>query len=201
MYQDPSTSEAVFAPTQKLDYELEMGIFVSSPVPWGQTVSADMAAVEHIFGFVLLNDWSARDNQFYESSPIGPFNSKAAGTSISPWVIMPEALEAARTAPLHQKPGDVPAHLEHADLAGTIYDISFESHLARAGTSATRVSRSNLKHSYFSLGQMLAHRACSGCGLRTGELVATGTVSSPVSPPHFWRRLVSSIDLSLTYSS
>jgi fumarylacetoacetase len=124
----------------KLDYELEMGIFVSKPLPWGKTISADEALAEHVFGYALLNDWSARDIQGYESFPVGPFNAKSFATSLAPWVILPEALEPAKTAPLRQKDGDVLPHLQHKSLEGTIYDVAIECSLARKFSLCTRCS-------------------------------------------------------------
>lgn len=120
----------MFLPSAALDYELEVGIFVSKPLPYGKRLSADDAA-EHVFGFALVNDWSARDIQGYESFPAGPFNSKSHGTSISPWVIVPEALEHAATRPLHQGDNDAPEHLKQKSLEGSIYDVDVQAYIAR----------------------------------------------------------------------
>ncbi|KAJ0419708.1 putative 2-hydroxyhepta-2,4-diene-1,7-dioate isomerase [Aspergillus carlsbadensis] len=148
VFKDPRTGSVGYQSTRKLDYEMELGIFLSNNLPHGQLLDADTAG-DYIFGFVLLNDWSARDIQAYESMPAGPFNCKAFATHISPWVIVPEALECV---------GQRPAH----------------------------VSASNYKHSYFTPAQCIAHRASSGCGLQTGELLGGGTISSPESewPDH-----------------
>ncbi|KAJ9661601.1 hypothetical protein H2201_006457 [Coniosporium apollinis] len=180
VFKDPTTSTVEYSPTQKLDYEMEMGILTAKPVPFGTTLTADEAS-DHIFGFVLLNDWSARDIQMYESLPVGPFNGKAFATSISPWVIVPEALALSATKPLDQGKDQVPTHIRHSSLSKTIYDISFNVFLARSGKKSAKVSTSNLKHSFFTPGQMIAHRSSSGCGMRTGELLGSGTVSSPES--------------------
>lgn len=131
VYKNPTTGEAEYQPTRKLDYEMEMGIFVSSPHPFGKLLDADKAAADHIFGFVLLNDWSARDVQMYESIPVGPFNSKSFATSISPWVVVPEALQAAKTEPLNQTRESVPVHVRHKSLENTSYDILFDVYIAR----------------------------------------------------------------------
>lgn len=120
---------AEYQPTQNLDYEMEMGIFVCRNIPWGTVITSDQAR-DHIFGFVILSDWSARDIQMYESNPAGPFNCKGFATSISPWVIVPEALEAAGTAPLGQTKENAPKHLAHADLQNTIPDIEFSTFIA-----------------------------------------------------------------------
>lgn len=130
VFKDPSTGSVKYAPTQKLDYEMEMGILAAKSVPFGTTLTADEAS-DHIFGFVLLNDWSARDIQMYESLPVGPFNGKAFATSISPWVIVPEALAPSATEPLGQQNDQVPTHIRHSSLSKTIYDISFNVSLAR----------------------------------------------------------------------
>lgn len=188
--------EAELQPSAKLDYEFEMGVIISKPLPWGLTITADEAWEEHIFGYVLLNDWSARDIQAYESIPLGPFNGKSFATSISPWVVLYEALEWSKASPHGQSPGVVLPHLQHKDLEGTTHDIEMVCHLARtyhsiadrdlyslvkgSGKEAKKLSVTNFSHSYFSIGQMICHRALSGCGLRTGELLGTGTMSSPV---------------------
>lgn len=147
-------------------------------------MTPDEAADEHIFGFVLMNDWSARDIQMYESVPVGPINSKAFATSLSPWVVMPEALAPAAKVPYQQKQGQVPSHMAHTSLAGTSYDIRCSAYLSRANQgggkkSDVKLSHSNVSHMFYSPGQLIAHRASSGCGLVTGELIGMGTVSSP----------------------
>lgn len=130
-----------YQPCGRLDYELEMGVLISEPVQYGQTITADEAA-EHIFGFVLVNDWSARDIQMYESFPAGPFNCKSFATSLSSWVIVPEALSAARASPIHQVQAQSPSHLAHASLEDTTYEIQTEVYLARTsrGQAATAVT-------------------------------------------------------------
>ncbi|PVI04188.1 putative fumarylacetoacetate hydrolase [Periconia macrospinosa] len=168
-------------PSRKLDYELEIGMIISKDVPFGDLLRPDEVDDGHIFGFVLINDWSARDFQGYESNPVGPFNSKSFVASVSPWVIVPEALALARASPLHQKENDVQPYLRHASLKDTIFDVDTDAYITRAGADKQKVSTSNLKHSYFSLAQMIMHRASSGCGLRKCELIGTGTISSPDS--------------------
>jgi fumarylacetoacetase len=117
-----------FLPSAMLDYELEFGIIISKPVPFGKRITADEAS-GHVFGFVLINDWSARDIQFYESFPAGPFNSKSFATSMSPWVIVPEALEFAKARPLHQEMDKAPVHLRHSSLEDTIYDVDVQAYV------------------------------------------------------------------------
>jgi fumarylacetoacetase len=126
VFKDPKSGCVEYQSTRKLDYEMELGIFLSNNLSHGQLLDADTAG-DYIFGFVLLNDWSARD----ESMPAGPFNCKAFATHISPWVIVPEALEWARTNPVHQQRKVVPRHIQHTSLHNTSYDITFNVHIAR----------------------------------------------------------------------
>ncbi|KAI0010976.1 fumarylacetoacetate hydrolase [Xylariaceae sp. FL0662B] len=162
-----------YSPSQKFDFEVEMGVFISRPVAYGRAVHAS-GARNHIFGFVLLNDWSARDIQFYEMTPLGPFNGKATATSISPWVVTLEALDEA---------GAVIAPVASNLIGGKNTSIPF---LKCSDDVAVRVSSylsnllgtSDLKHLHWSPFQMLAHHSSSGCGLETGDLIGTGTPSS-----------------------
>ena len=183
VYKNTSSGHPEFQPTAKLDYELEMAMFISKPVPFGQRVTPDEATDEHIFGFVLMNDWSARDIQMYESVPVGPVNSKAFATTVSPWVVMPEALAPAAAAPYGQQLGQVPSHISHTSLDATTYDIDCTALLSRAkqgdGKKPVKLSHSNVSHMFYSPGQLIAHRGSTGCGLVTGELIGMGTVSSP----------------------
>jgi fumarylacetoacetase len=177
----PGTSEFEYAPSRRMDYELEMGFFVSKPVDFDHNISTVDEAKEHIFGFVLLNDWSARDIQFTEMTPLGPFNGKGSGTSISPWIITLDALEEAVIETADQiaveKMQALPRHLAHSDNAHT-WNIELEASIIRSGETHS-ISQSNLKDLYWSPAQMLSHHASSGCGLRTGDLMGTGTISSP----------------------
>jgi fumarylacetoacetase len=136
-----SSGKPAFQRSRKLDYELELGIIVSKPVPWGCRVSPDEAFAEHVFGYVLINDWSSRDIQPYESFPAGPFNSKSFATSMSNWVVMPEALEDAKAAPINQTMDCVPQHIRHAHTLGdTIYDIDVQAYMKRKWRYQTIVS-------------------------------------------------------------
>ncbi|KIW30999.1 fumarylacetoacetase [Cladophialophora immunda] len=173
-------------PTARLDFELEIGVFISKPVPYGRDdVTADEAAEEHIFGFVLLNDWSARDVQFAEMVPLGPFNGKATATTISPWVIMPDALENVACGSSVERAREEmdlwPRHLQHsaASFEKSTFDVELE--VAVIGKDGVRdvVCESNLRHLYWSPAQMVAHQASSGCGLKEGDLIGTGTISGP----------------------
>ena len=160
-----------------------MGVFVSNAIPFGQRITADEAN-EHVFGLVLLNDWSARDIQFAEMIPMRPSNGKASGTTISPWVIMPEALQEAQSGLTSERAQaemmSHPPHLQHtAKNAKVTWDIVLEATVAGQDEAPTTICRSNLRDSYWTPGQMLAHFASSGCGSRTGDLLGTGTASSP----------------------
>ena len=152
-----------------------MGYFVSKPIAHGETMPIEDAR-EHIFGFVLLNDWSSRDLQMFEMKPLGPFHSKGFATSISSWVITMEALETFATAP---KTVQDPPPFEHlawkGDSDGTL-DIKLSVTLLRKG-KRHELATSNLRYLYWTPYQQLAHHASAGCGMRTGDLIGTGTVS------------------------
>jgi len=176
VYYEPGTDQVpTYGPSQALDFELEMGYFVSKPVLFAETM--DIAdAREHIFGFVLLNDWSARDLQMFEMRPLGPFHSKGFGTSISNWVITLDALE-----PFSCNPKTVqdPAPFDHlrwkSDGNGAL-DIKLRVSLLR-DQKRYQLSTSNLRYLYWTPYQQLTHHASAGCGMRTGDLIGTGTVS------------------------
>lgn len=163
----------VFRPSRQFDFELELGALVGVPSD-GPLTAAQADA--HIFGFVLLNDWSARDIQAWESQPLGPFQSKATATSISPWIVTRAALAPFRTAgPARDVP--LSAYLQETEPA--MYDIAVQAHLAPAGQTATVISDTNYKHMYFSAAQQLAHHTTSGCPMNAGDLLGSGTISGP----------------------
>ncbi|KAI7579371.1 hypothetical protein KC316_g9474 [Hortaea werneckii] len=168
-------SEPTYGPTQKMDFELEMGYFVSKPVPFGESMPiAD--AKEHVFGFVMLNDWSARDHQLFEMRPLGPFHSKGFGTSISNWVVPMEALEEFSCPPnTKQDPAPFP-HLTWPGQGDGALDIKLRIRLNRNGQEKG-LGTSNLKYLYWTPYQQLTHHAASGCGMETGDLIGTGTIS------------------------
>jgi fumarylacetoacetase len=178
--QDP-----VYAPSQRLDYELELGAFVALPNPLGEPVPMERAE-DHLFGVVLLNDWSARDIQAWEYQPLGPFLSKSFATTISPWIVTMEALEPFRL-PFTRPEGD-PQPLPYLDSAANrergMLDITLEVFLQtqkmrEAGSSPMRLSHGNTSHAYWSLAQLLAHHTSNGCNLATGDLFGSGTLSGP----------------------
>ena len=175
-----------FGPSRNLDYELEVGAFVGPGNALGQPIPlADAEA--HVFGLVLVNDWSARDLQKWEYQPLGPFLAKSFATTLSPWVVTLEALAPYR-GPLSPRPEGDPAplpHLRHeADLAHGGFDLRLEVRLVtramrERGDEPFVVSRSNAKDLYWTLAQMVAHHSSNGCNLRAGDLIASGTVSGP----------------------
>lgn len=163
-----------FIPSRSLDFELEMGFFIGKGNELGRPISIEHAH-EHIFGMVLLNDWSARDIQAWEYQPLGPFLAKNFATSISPWVVTMDALEPFRVQGPAQHP--VPLPYLATNLANG-YDIHLEVTLQSARMDAPQViSRSNMKHLYWGIDQMLTHHTVTGCNMRVGDLCGTGTIS------------------------
>jgi fumarylacetoacetase len=180
----PDASAPIFAPTRSLDYELEVGFFAGKGNQQGEPISIH-AAESHIFGFCLVNDWSARDIQSWEYQPLGPFLGKSFATSISPWVVTAEALEPFRVAAL-ARPKDDPEPLPYLDApedrSRGALDVKLEvwlrtARMHRENAPAVRLSQANLRDLYWTPAQMLAHHTSNGCNLRSGDLLATGTVS------------------------
>lgn len=172
----PKDSALEFRASRQLDFELEMGFFIGAGNELGEPISIANAH-EHIFGMVLLNDWSARDIQAWEYQPLGPFLAKNFATSISPWVVTMEALEPFRVPGPKQDPAPLP-YLQVDSVSG--FDIRLEVTLQSAAMDAPQViSRSNMKHLYWSVEQMLAHHTVTGCNMRVGDLCGTGTISGP----------------------
>jgi fumarylacetoacetase len=169
----------VYAPCRWLDYELELGAFLGPGNSPGQTIPIGQAE-EHIAGVCLLNDWSARDIQAWESQPLGPFLSKNFATSISPWVVTLDALEPFRCAAPPRPDGD-PRPLPHLAPAGdTAFRITLEVWFRSARMQEpVRVSRSDFSSMYWTLAQMVAHHTSNGCPIRPGDLIGSGTVSGP----------------------
>ena len=170
-------------PSRLLDYELEVGFFIGKASQMGEPVAiAD--ALDHVFGMVLVNDWSARDVQKWEYQPLGPFNAKNFATSISPWVITMEALEPFLVKELPRSESD-PAHLEYLDWADDVLvdlglQVSIRSSTMRNdGMEGQVLSTGNYRDMYWSMAQMIAHHTSTGCNLNPGDLMASGTVSGP----------------------
>ncbi len=165
-----------FGPSRAIDFELEMGFFVGTESILGQPIPIDRAA-EHIFGMVLVNDWSARDIQKWEYVPLGPFLAKSFATSISPWVVTTDALKEFRRPLPAQDPEVLPYLRWDADHS---YDIELGVYLTPESTNtAVEITRSNFQHLYWSIHQQLAHHTVAGCNVRPGDLLASGTISGP----------------------
>jgi fumarylacetoacetase len=161
---------------KRLDFELEMGFLVGAPNAMGAPMSM-AEAEEAIFGFVLLNDWSARDIQQWEYVPLGPFQAKVFATTISPWVVMREALAPFRAAGPRQEPEPLP-YLRAPGPQN--YDLHLEVGLQTARMDkAETISRTNFKYMYWSSAQQLVHHALCGCAMNVGDLLGSGTISGP----------------------
>ena len=172
----PAAEHPSFVPCRRLDFELEMGAVVGQPSPMGGTLT-EAQAQAMIFGFVLLNDWSARDIQQWEYVPLGPFQGKAFATSISPWVVTSEALEPFRREGPQQNPQPLP-NLRQAQPNN--YDLELEVGLRAASMNKpARICRTNFKYMYWSSVQQLMHHASSGCAMNVGDLLGSGTISGP----------------------
>ncbi len=170
----PNDAEApVFGPTQRLDFELEVGFVVGKDTYLGSSVSTDNAE-DYIFGLVLFNDWSARDIQQWEYVPLGPFLAKNFASSLSPWIVTLEALDGFRVAGPEQHPQVLP-HLRYSGMKN--YDVSLEVTIKPTGFDESIVSRSNFKYMYWNMCQQLAHHTSNGCNIRVGDLMASGTIS------------------------
>ena len=170
----PNEERPVFSACRKLDFELETGFIVGKATALGEPIAIEEAE-NHIFGMVLLNDWSARDIQQWEYVPLGPFNSKTFGTSISPWVVTLEALEPFRCASPVQEPQPLPYLRENT---ANNYDINLQVAIAADG-SETVISNTNFKYMYWSMMQQLTHHTIAGCNVRVGDLMGSGTISGP----------------------
>src|SRR3954466_14848531 len=182
----PDEPAPSFGPSERLDYELELGVWIRPGNALGEPIPIG-AAGEHIAGFCLLNDWSARDIQAWEYQPLGPFLSKNFGSVASPWVITPEALAPFRTAQTRRPEGDPPPlpYLsdETAEREGCL-DLTLEvllltPGLKEKGLGPHRLSLSSTRHMYWTVAQMVAHHTCNGCNLRPGDLLGSGTISAP----------------------
>jgi fumarylacetoacetase len=175
-----------FGPSRNLDFELELGVWIGPGNELGTPIAVS-AAAEHIAGFCLLNDWSARDIQAWEYQPLGPFLGKSFCTTVSPWVVTPEALAPFRIPQPGRPEGDpqAPPYLfDRTDQMTGAFDIALEVYLSTPGMDGKqlpphRLATSNARHLYWTVAQLVAHHSCGGCNLRPGDLFGTGTVSSP----------------------
>ena len=169
----PDDAAPRFAPSARFDIELEIGAIVGQPSEGPVTVAEADAM---IFGYVLLNDWSARDIQAWEYQPLGPFQAKATATSISPWIVTRAALEPFRC----DTPAREVALLDHLkDCGPMLYDIDLEIALTPEGGAETVLARTNYREMYYSSAQQLAHHSSSGCPMNVGDLLGSGTISGP----------------------
>lgn len=182
----PGSDRPQFGPSKRLDYELELGIWIGLGNEMGEPIAIDQAA-QHVAGFCLLNDWSARDVQAWEYQPLGPFLSKNFASSVSPWVVTAEALEPFAMAQPPRPEGDpqpLPYLFDARDQAGGAFDIELEVLLLTAamreqGLPAQRIALSNTRHMYWTVAQMVAHHSVGGCKLQPGDLFGSGTLSGP----------------------
>ncbi|XP_018328842.1 fumarylacetoacetase isoform X2 [Agrilus planipennis] len=170
-------ADPVFGPSKLLDFELEVAFFVGgAPTKLGEPINISNAH-EHIFGFVLMNDWSARDIQKWEYVPLGPFTAKNFGTTISPWIVTTLALQPFLTDNFQQNPQPLP-YLRHTDKFN--YDIQLEVALCPKASIPTTICRSNYKYLYWTSKQQLTHHTVTGCNVNPGDLMASGTISGEV---------------------
>lgn len=180
----PGASEPSFGPSKRLDYELELGIWIGEGNARGEAIAIGEAG-SHVAGFCLLNDWSARDLQAWEYQPLGPFLSKSFATSVSPWVVTPEALEPFRCAQPARPEGDpqpLPYLYDEQDQQQGALNIELEVLLLTAamreqGLPAQRIALSSTTNMYWTVAQMVAHHSVNGCSLQPGDLFGSGTLS------------------------
>jgi fumarylacetoacetase len=183
---DGNEGPPVVGPTRRLDYELELGVFIGRGNTRGSTISIEEAE-EHMFGVCLVNDWSARDIQAWEYQPLGPFLAKSFETTVSPWVVTLDALAPFRTQ-AYERSREDPAPLSYLDslentnnggFAITLEVVLSSQQMRAEGREPFRVSRGGFAEMYWTLAQLVTHHASNGCDLRPGDLLASGTISGP----------------------
>jgi fumarylacetoacetase len=181
----PGAERPELGPSTRLDYEVELGIFIGTGNPRGRAIALDEAE-SHVFGLCLLNDWSARDIQAWEYQPLGPFLSKNFATTISPWIVTLEALAPFRVP--FTRASEDPPPLRYLDSPGLRaaggldirLEVALESARMRdAGATAVRIAHTNYAYAYWTLAQLVAHHTVNGCNLEPGDLLGTGTLSGP----------------------
>ena len=172
----PDQDRPILSASKKLDMELEMGAIVGTSSKMGQPINVE-EAYEMIFGYVILNDWSARDIQVWEYQPLGPFQAKAFATSISPWIVTRDALEPFRV----QGPEQDPQPLTYLKQEGNYnYDLNLNVSMKPESVSThTIISKTNFKYMYWNMCQQLAHHTVNGCNIKAGDMIASGTISGP----------------------
>lgn len=180
-------ADPALLPCNRLDYELEMGIYAGAGNEWGDAIGIDDAE-NHIFGLCLLNDWSARDVQAWEYQPLGPFLSKNFATSISPWIVTLEALAPYRTA--FTRPAEDPQPLPYlssdANWQRGALDVQLTvaiqtAQMRAAGQDAAQITQTSYRHAYWTMAQLVAHHTVNGCDMHPGDLMGTGTLSGPTA--------------------
>jgi len=176
----------VFGPSRRLDFELEVGIFIGAGNAIGTAIPIQDAE-RHVFGLCLLNDWSARDFQGWEYQPLGPFLGKNFATTVSPWIVTMDALAPFRLP--FARPSADPQPLPYLDSpavrAAGVLDMHLEvalqsAHMRAHGLPPQRLAASNFRHAYWTIAQMVTHHAVNGCNLRAGDLLGSGTLSGPL---------------------
>jgi len=181
----PTAEEPSFGPCKRLDYEVEMGIFIGKENAIGHGIDIEQAE-EHVFGLCLFNDWSARDIQAWEYQPLGPFLAKNFASTISPWIVTTEALVPFRSSftrdEADPQPMEYLTSAANSELGG--FDVELEclietAKMRESGDQPGVLSRSNFKHSYWTVAQMVAHHSVNGCQLKAGDLFGSGTQSGP----------------------
>lgn len=175
-FKDPDMDVPGFGPSRRLDFELELAFITGKPTKLGDSIGTEEAE-DYIFGFVLFNDWSARDIQAWEYVPLGPFLGKSFASSISPWVVTLEALEHFRTVGPKQEPEVLP-YLQCT--SNHSFDLQLEAYIQPENVKqATKVCTSNFKYMYWNVAQQLAHHTVNGCNINVGDMMASGTISGP----------------------
>lgn len=181
----PTAEAPSFGPCKRLDYEVEMGIFIGKENAIGHGIDIEQAE-EHVFGLCLFNDWSARDIQAWEYQPLGPFLAKNFASTVSPWIVTTEALAPFRSSFTRDEADPQPMEYltskANSELGG--FDVELECFIETAkmresGEQPGVLSRSNFKHSYWTVAQMVAHHSVNGCQLKAGDLFGSGTQSGP----------------------
>jgi fumarylacetoacetase len=175
-------TQPVFGSCERLDYELELGFIVGTGNAQGEPIPLARAA-QHLFGMCLLNDWSARDIQRWETHPLGPFLAKNFATTVSPWIVTMEALQPFRRGweRVAADPQPLPYLDDPRDRSEGVFDIDLEVWLQPEGGESQRLSATSFRHQYWTAGQMVAHHTVGGCNLQPGDLIGSGTISGPTA--------------------
>ncbi|KAJ4855451.1 fumarylacetoacetate (FAA) hydrolase family domain-containing protein [Trichoderma breve] len=174
------TKVPILGPSEKLDFELELGLFICQENTMGEPISISEAE-KYVFGYVLINDWSARDLQSWEYVPLGPFGAKNFGTSISAWVVLADAIETTKGSGIQNSSQLLPYLSENS--LNSIPQIELEVEITTAKGHSTTITRTNSKNLLWSWPQIIAHHTITGCNLRPGDLLGSGTISGAEPGP------------------